>query len=100
MSVFRLVCGIVLSFVLLACGNQESPPVDETAARGADTCQVLRQQEVDDLAGHALGPGRAQSLADGVRQCGWPAQGVPELIVQLLPRGRGRVQAAATVGEG
>ena len=100
MSVFRLVCGIVPSFALLACGNQESPPVDEMAGRGADACQVLRQQEVDDLAGHALGTGRAQSLGNGIRQCGWPAQGVPELIVQLLPRGGGGVRAAAAVGEG
>ena len=102
MSVFRLVCGIIVVFALWACGNQESPPVDPAAfgVHGVDMCQVLHQQEVDDLLQHAAGSGRSQTLGSGIRQCAWPSQGVPELVLQLVPSGRGGVQTAAAVGEG
>jgi hypothetical protein len=102
MSVFRLVCGIVPVFALVACGNQESLPADQVAfgAHSADLCLALNQKEVDDLLQHDAGSGRSQTLENGIRQCAWPAQGVPELIVQLVPSERGGVQAAAAVGEG
>lgn len=89
---------LALVLTLSACGSPESPQGESQA--GVDVCRLLKADEVAALAGHELDVGDTVAMGDGVRQCRWPARGRAELIVQVMPGGRGGVRRAAAVGEG
>lgn len=89
---------IALVLALSGCGNPESPQGESQA--GVDVCRLLKAEEVAAIAGHDLDAGETVAMGDGVRQCRWPARGRAELIVQVMPGGRGGVHRAAAVGEG
>ncbi len=72
---------------LASCHDGDEGAEQTTTATVAtvDVCNLLTQAEVDSLFGKAMGAGRVDAAVPHVQGCVWPASGVANLIVQVLP---------------
>ncbi len=75
--------GLVLASLSACDSDQKSSR--KAAVNNIDACSLLTQQEIDGLFDHPIGSGKLDSPNPRIRQCLWPAEGVPKLILQVLP---------------
>jgi hypothetical protein len=83
---WKIVPALLIVF-LAACGNAENADQVGVAAQGQiiDACTLLTQEEVDTLFGEPIGPGRVDSPHPRIQGCVWPAEGLPRLMLQVMP---------------
>jgi hypothetical protein len=82
---WKIVPALLIVF-LAACGNTDADQVGvEEQGQTIDACSLLTQEEVDTLFGEPIGPGRADSLHPRIQGCVWPAEGLPRLMLQVMP---------------
>lgn len=87
---YLLAMSVLLSVTvpfLASCNEGDKGAGGETSTTVAsvDVCNLLTQAEVDALFGKAVGAGRVDTAVPHVQGCVWPANGVADLIVQVLP---------------
>ena len=81
-----LLLSVTIPF-LASCneGDEGAKGAEAANVSVVDVCNLLTQAEVDSLFGKAMGAGRVDTAVPHVQGCVWPADGVANLIVQVLP---------------
>ena len=78
------VCLFLTALSFPACGNADGTAISD-GPRTSDACSLLTQEEVDTLFPGSIGPGRPDASLSRIQGCVWPAEGLPQLMLQVLP---------------